>query len=122
MKKLMVVLYVCSVSALMGQSVGDSVMVWRYADLTYPLGGFSTKAKVQVDYGESSSGWLKAPEMLEGADGKAVKMKSPVDALNWMSERGWELLQSYQSEEDAGIGVKLKYLHFIMRRLEPRKK
>lgn len=98
-------------------------MVWRYADLTYPLGGFSTKARVQVDYGESSSGWFKSPEMLEGVDGKAIKFKSPVDALNWMSERGWELVQSYETTTSgSGLTTDLNYIHFIMRRMEPRKK
>lgn len=110
---------VCSVYALTGQS--DTVTVWRYADLTYPLGGFNTKSKVSVDFGESS-GWLKPQEQLEGADGKAVKFNSPVDALNWMSARGWELVQSYMTEEGAGLGVKLDYIHFVMRRLEPRKR
>lgn len=102
---------VCNVSAQ------DTTMVWRYADLTYPTGGINTKAKVQVDYGESS-GWFKASEMLEDESGKAIKFKSPVDALNWMSARGWELVQSYQTGEVIGIGTKLEYLHFIMRRKE----
>lgn len=101
---------VCSVSAQ------DTTMVWRYADLTYPLGGFSTKARVQVDYGETS-GWFKPAEMIEDESGKAIKFKSPVDALNWMSARGWEFVQSYQTEESAGL-TKLEYMHFIMRRKE----
>ena len=109
----------CSVCAF-GQV--DSVRVWRYADLTYPLGGFSSKSRVQVDFGESSSGWLRSPDMLEDVDGKAVKFKSPVDALNWMSVRGWDLVQSYQVEEDAGLGVRLRYIHYIMRREEWRRR
>lgn len=119
----LVLVLLCSVSAFGQVSAGDTVMVWRYADVSYPIGGFNTKAKVSVDYGESS-GWFKAPEMIEGADGKAVKLKSPVDALNWMSERGWELVQSYQAKADVtGLGMSgLEYLHFIMRRMEPRKK
>lgn len=103
-------LYLCNLSAQ------DTLTVWRYADLSYPLGGFSTKARVAVDYGETS-GWFKSVELIEDDKGKAIRFKSPVDALNWMSQKGWDLIQSYQAEENAGI-TKLQYIHFIMRRRE----
>ena len=95
---------------------GQAADLWRYADLNYPLSGFSSKANVVVDYGVAVSGWFRKPEMLEDSTGKAIKFKSPVDALNWMSERGWELVQSYQTEESIGVGATLKFQHFIMRR------
>lgn len=100
------------------QTKPDS-LVWRYADLTYPTSGFSSKAKVVVDYGELVTGWFRKPELIESPDGKAIKFRSPVDALNFMSTRGWELVQSYQTAEDVGLGIKVEYIHFIMRRMEP---
>lgn len=105
---------------LSGQNADSTI--WRYADITYPLGGFTSKAKVDVDYGESATGWGIVSEKLEDNAGKPIKFKSPVDALNWMSERGWELVQSYKSEQDIGLGSKLEYQHFIMRRLESRRR
>ncbi|MFN8305105.1 MAG: hypothetical protein U0U46_21660 [Saprospiraceae bacterium] len=117
MKTLLTLLLLLSLSiACSGQS--DS-LVWRYADLTYPVGGFNSKSKVVVDYGENVQRWLKRPEMIEGPDGKEIKFKSPIDALNFMSLNGWELVQSYMTEESAGLGGNLKYIHFIMRRKEP---
>ncbi len=96
--------------------------VWRYADLTYPLSTVSSKSKVVVDFGENVNRWFKKPDMLVDSTGNAIKFKSIADALNWMSERGWELVESYQTQEDAGIGPKFMYQHFIMRRLESRRR
>lgn len=105
-----------SLLAISVNCAGQGADLWRYADLSYPLSGFSSKANVVVDYGVAISGWFRVPEMLEDSTGKAIKFKSPVDALNWMSERSWELVQSYQTEESIGLGGALKYQHFIMRR------
>lgn len=105
---------------LSAQSADTSL--WRYADLTYPLGGFNSKSKVIVDFGENTYGWFKKADMLEDSTGKQIKFKSPVDALNWMSERGWELVQSYQTNEIQGLATNLYYQHFIMRRLEQRRR
>lgn len=116
---LFVLLVLCSFGV--GAQSQDS-LVWRYADITYPLSGFTSKAKVDVDYGETTMGWFRKTDLLEDSTGKAIKFKSPVDALNWMSVRGWELIQSYKSEQDIGLGTKLEYQHFIMRRKEPRSK
>lgn len=108
--------------AVVGQ--GDTVMTWRYAELKYMTTGASTKAAAEVDYGEAVKGWFKPVEMLEDEKGKAIKFKSPVDALNWMSARGWELVLSYHTKTDPalGLGTSLEYIHFMMRRMEPRKK
>lgn len=113
---LFMLVLLCSVSAF-GQK-SDTLMVWRYADLSYALGGFTTKAKVSVDFGESS-GWFKPADMLEDKEGKAIKFNSPVDALNWMSALGWELVQSYPVKLES-LGT--TDMHYIMRRLEPRKR
>lgn len=96
--------------------VQDS-LVWRYADVSYSLGGFSSKSKVIVDYGETVTGWFRKPDLIENGDGKAIKFKSPVDALNWMSVNGWELIQAYQAPDPAAMST-LIYQHFIMRRKE----
>lgn len=119
--KTQLTLFLLLISSIYCVGQTDS-LVWRYADLTYPLGGFTSKSKVVIDYGENAQNWLKRPEMIEGADGKEIKFKSPVDALNFMSFNGWELVQSYMTEETAGLGVTLRYIHFIMRRKEPVKR
>ena len=115
MKKLITLFFLVQ-SVFAFSQVQDS-LVWRYADLSYPLGGFSSKAKVTVDYGETVTGWFRKADMIDNEDGKAIKFKSPVDALNWMSVHGWELVQAYQAPETAAMST-LVYQHFIMRRKE----
>lgn len=119
MKTLLIALLVstiacCHVSA---QAPADST-AWRYADVIYMLGEFTTKQKVEVDYGNRVKGWFRAPEMLVDENGQPIKFKTLIDALNWMGERGWELVQTYQTNESNGIATSLTYQHFILRRLD----
>ncbi|MBU3682393.1 MAG: hypothetical protein FGM16_10720 [Flavobacterium sp.] len=97
--------------------VQDS-LVWRYANIIYPLGGFTSKAKATIDYGEENTAWFKRDQVIEDEQGKEVKFKSAIDALNFMSVRGWELVTTYQTNESHGIGTPLIYQHFIVRRRE----
>lgn len=97
--------------------VQDS-MVWRYANIIYPLGGFTSKAKATIDYGDENTAWFKVEKVIEDEQGKEVKFKSSIDALNFMSVRGWELVTTYQTNESHGIGTPLLYQHFIVRRME----
>jgi hypothetical protein len=120
MKATLLALLLAVPVSLFSQAAPDS-LVWRYADLTYPLGGFSSKSKVVIDYGETTQAWGKKPELLEDEAGNAIKFKSSADALNWMSVRGWDLVQSYVIDQGAGggVGSAFMYIHFIMRRKEP---
>lgn len=93
-------------------------LVWRYVDLSYVPGGVTSKSKIKVDYGDEVAGWFRKPQLIESPDGKSIKFKSVIDALNFMSTNGWELVQNYVLTDDFGIG-KVEILHFIMRRLEP---
>lgn len=120
MKHLILGICVCFIVPLYAQNT--EAEVFRYADITYMLGGFSTKSKVEVDYGDTVFGWGKVADKLQDSTGKAIKFKTPVDALNWMSDQGWELVQSYQTTESQGLQTPFTYQHFIMRRKEPRKK
>ena len=117
MKKLITLLLLIQSVCVFSQE--QDSLGWRYADVSYPLGGFSSKAKVTVDYGETVTGWFRKADMIDNEDGKAIKFKSPVDALNWMSVHGWELVQSYQAPDPTTAFNPLTYQHFIMRRKEP---
>jgi hypothetical protein len=93
-------------------------LVWRYASIKYTLGGFNTKSRVEVDYGDKVQGWFRKADLLEDENGKSIQFKTPVDALNWMSIRGWEMVTTYQTTESVGIGATLVYHHFILKRRE----
>ena len=103
-------------STLHAGAQNDS-LVWRYAELTITLGGFDSKTKAVVDFGETVSGWIRPADMIEGPDGKPIRFRSPIDALNYMSVRGWELVQTYRTTEASGLS-KVEFAHFILRRRE----
>lgn len=89
-------------------------VAYRYAELVGIIGGFSSKVKVEINFGENVTGWFRTPEMLTDPEtGKAIKFNSMIDALNHMSMRGWELVQSYMTSAQ-GITEQ----HFIIRRKE----
>jgi hypothetical protein len=113
---LFLLLPLLAISARVGAQAPDST-AWRYAEIKVPLGGFTSKTKVEVNYGENVTSWVKGPERIEDEAGRPIKFKSAVDALNHMSRLGWELVQSYHSEDDLGV-AKLHYQNFIMRRRE----
>ncbi len=51
-------------------------------------GLFSTKVKIQVDFGQSRS--LTSDERLVDENGKPIKFNSMVDGLNYMGQFGWK--------------------------------
>lgn len=115
MKKLITLFFLVQ-SVLVFSQVQDS-LVWRYADVKYMLGGFTSKTKIEVDFGEVVQGWGRPVNYLKDAAGNDMKFKSAVDALNWMSVNGWELVQAYQAPASPGVND-FTYQHFIMRRKE----
>lgn len=115
MKKLITLFFLVQ-SVLVFSQVQDS-LVWRYADVKCMLGGFTSKTKIEIDFGEVVQGWGRPVNLLKDATGNDMKFKSAVDALNWMSINGWELVQAYQAPASPGVND-FTYQHFIMRRKE----
>lgn len=55
-----------------------------------------TKVKVQVDFGEVKNSWGNdGRDFLVDASGNDIKFNSMVDAMNYMSQFGWECVQTY---------------------------
>lgn len=78
--------------------------VWGMAD---------TKGHVVIDYGQETSiipsHWL---EETKDANGKELKFKYMVDALNFMISLGWEFVQAYAVTNN----VNYNCYHYLMRR------
>jgi len=55
---------------------------------------FSRKVTVTVDYGEKT-GMFKDTRLRDEQTGKVAKFNSMVDALNYMSEKGWNFVNAY---------------------------
>ena len=55
---------------------------------------FENKFNVNIDYGQERN--FLGIDLIKTADNKkAVKFNSMIDALNYMSEQGWEFVQAY---------------------------
>ena len=82
-----------------------------YAQLSCEGQLFSSKVKVSIDFGQSTS-WLTSmsESRLVDKDGKEIKFNSMIDALNYLTQFGWRFAQAYVvpngsgSRNDVSIG------------------
>jgi hypothetical protein len=67
-----------------------------YAQLSCEQQLFSTKVKVSIDFGQSTS-WLSSmsESRLVDRNGKEIKFNSMIDALNYLTQFGWRFAQAY---------------------------
>ena len=67
-----------------------------YAELSCEGQLFSTKVKVSIDFGQSTS-WLfsMSESRLVDKNGKEIKFNSMIDALNYLTQFGWRFAQAY---------------------------
>ena len=74
-----------------------------YAQLSCEGQLFSTKVKVSIDFGQSTS-WLSSmsESRLVDKDGKEIKFNSMIDALNYLTQFGWRFAQAYVVPNDSG--------------------
>ena len=78
-----------------------------YAQLSCEEQLFSTKVKVSIDFGQSTS-WLTSmsESRLVDKNGKEIKFNSMIDALNYLTQFGWRFAQAYVvpkgSRDDVG--------------------
>ena len=111
MKKITLLLFVLLVSALMATAQdaveaapaqiseieGFNPAAKRvYAQLSCEEQLFSTKVKVSIDFGQSTS-WLfsMSESRLMDKNGKEIKFNSMIDALNYLTQFGWRFAQAY---------------------------
>ena len=74
-----------------------------YAQLSSEGQLFSTKVKVSIDFGQSTS-WLSSmrESRLVDKDGKEIKFNSMIDALNYLTQFGWRFAQAYVVPNGSG--------------------
>ena len=74
-----------------------------YAQLSCEEQLFSTKVKVSIDFGQSTS-WLTSmsDSRLVDRNGKEIKFNSMIDALNYLTQFGWRFAQAYVVPKGGG--------------------
>ena len=55
---------------------------------------FSNKTMVELDFGQYAS-WWSSSRKLADESGNAITFNSVLDAVNYMSRRGWEVVEVY---------------------------
>jgi len=96
MKKIILsVVFVCiSFFSALSQTTDPQTTLKKfgYCELTF-TGNFGRNSTIEADFGEKIP-WFKTKK-LTGDNGKKLKFNTIVDALNYMGEDGWELVQVY---------------------------
>jgi len=74
-----------------------------YAQLSCEGQLFSTKVKVSIDFGQSTS-WLSSmsESRLVDRNGNEIKFNSMIDALNYLTQFGWRFAQAYVVPNGSG--------------------
>jgi hypothetical protein len=62
--------------------------------ISYYTSFFSNKLTVEIDFGQQSN-FFKTDREIVDDNGEAIKFNSIIDALNFMAERGWVLVEEY---------------------------
>jgi len=57
---------------------------------------FTTKVNIFIDFGQATSWWSSLEQRkLKDDSGKTINFNSMIDALNYMSDLGWDFVQAY---------------------------
>jgi len=62
--------------------------------ISYVSGIFTSNTTVEIDFGQQTNFWESDRELVNEY-GEAINFNNIVDALNYMGERGWELVEEY---------------------------
>ncbi len=74
-------------------SYGQPDQKYVYCTIVGTTKVMSTKVTVEIDFGQERSYWSR--DRLKDETGKPIIFNSMVDALNYMSDQGWEFVQAY---------------------------
>ena len=74
---------------------------------------FSDKTKVELDFGQAAS-WWSTDRQLADENGKAITFNSVLDAVNYMSRRGWDFEQMYVVQSISGGDSGSPAYHWIL--------
>jgi len=80
---------------------------FQYCELKYTNGRY-----MEYDNGVRKKGW--GANYLSDINGRPLKFETSVDALNYMGETGWELVQMYV--EKTGDAVSVVATHYMMKK------
>lgn len=91
----------------------DTSTVERYCMVAATAKFMSTKVTIAIDFGEQINIW-KDNRVKDEMTGKAKSFNSVIDALNYMGEQGWKLVNAYL------VGNGPYVYHYVFRKSFPK--
>ena len=58
-----------------------------------------TKWKVEVDFGQATEISIRNKGLLRDDNGETIIFNSPIDAVNYLNSKGWELVSANSSDD-----------------------
>lgn len=117
MRNLLLMLILCVVSFVsnaqitnvneMNNHSQNETTIYCDIESRHYLAAFSERVSISVDFGESQ----KDNTRFMDSGGNTVVFKSIVDALNFMSKKGWSLVNTYNFTDP---DTKVLQVHYIM--------
>ncbi|MEP7233632.1 MAG: hypothetical protein ABI691_25450 [Ginsengibacter sp.] len=91
----------------------DTTKVEQYCELVAQYRLLSRKVNIDVDYGDERK--FFKDYRLKDETGKLKKFNSVVDALNYMGQQGWKLVNAFLVSEGSGTTISNAY-HYVFRK------
>ncbi len=91
----------------------DSSSTYLYAEIVGTGKILSNKLNVIIDHGQGNNPWFN--NKMVDDKGKPITFNSMVDAMNYMSNIGWEFLQAYVVTEPGGLGGSQNVYRWLLR-------
>jgi hypothetical protein len=77
----------------------------------YQKGWLSSKITINIDYGQKSSYFGRRDQVIADNMGHPVIFHSMIDALNYLTKRGWEFIDNYPMSSSQGTAY-----HYLLKR------
>ena len=91
MKKLIILLFM--IVALRSNAQKDTLHVEQYCELVATPRLLSSKVTIDIDYGDERSVWKD--NRLRDENGRLKKFNTVIDALNFLGNDGWKLVNAF---------------------------
>jgi hypothetical protein len=110
MKRILIIaLIIVCAAEVMAQT--DSSKIEQYCTVVSSPRILSSRVTIDIDYGEKRSIWKD--NRLKDEEGRVKKFNTVVDALNYMGNNGWQLVNAFP----VSTGNNTFVYHYVFRRL-----
>ncbi len=96
-----------------GYSQANEMKVEQYCELVAQARILSRKVNIDIDYGDERK--FFKDYRLKDETGKLKKFNSIVDALNYMGQHGWKLVNAFLVSEGSGSAINNVY-HYVFKK------